>query len=162
MKKYFAAIFLGLAAPASANDALEVFLKYGGGAAAARGEAPLKLIELARRDIGKSARELGLPRSLWCGYYVEQLRKKAGLSHTGNGWAADQLKRGTRISRPVPGAIAVTGRRGGAHTGIVTEVLPNGNFMLASGNSGEWTREGRRVTEHEYSLSSAIGFVIPN
>ena len=162
MKKYFVAIFLGLVAPASANDVVEVFLKYGAGAAETGGEAPLKLIELARNDIGKNAKQLGLPRSLWCGYYVEQLRKKAGLKHTGNGWAADQLRRGTRVSRPVPGAIAVTRRRGGAHTGIVTKVLPNGNFMLASGNSGERTRDGRHVTEHEYSISSAVGFVIPN
>ena len=48
---------------------------------------------------------------------------------------------GTRVSGPQVGAIAVMGRHGGGHVGVVTGVDPSGNPIIVSGNHNNTVAE---------------------
>jgi len=62
---------------------------------------------------------------------------------------------GTRVSGPQVGAIAVMGRRGGGHVGVVSGVDPNGNPIVVSGN------HNRTVAESVYPAGRISAYVLP-
>jgi len=63
---------------------------------------------------------------------------------------------GRRVSGPQVGAIAVMGRRGGGHVGVVSGIDAKGNPIVVSGN------HGRRVAESVYSRSRIYAYVMPS
>ena len=95
------------------------------------------LVSEARRYIGTNPTGRG---SLWCGAFMDLVLKRTG--HAGGGNLASAYARyGTRVSGPQVGAIAVMGRRGGGHVGVVSGVDPNGNPIIVSGNHNHTVAE---------------------
>lgn len=115
---------------------------------------PLDLIAAARTHIGKGARELGLPHSLWCADFTNRLRREVGLPVVKSRTAIDQRRKGARLSKPVVGALAIFSRRGGGHVGVIADVK-HGRVLLISGN------DGRRVRERWRSMAGLIAVVNP-
>jgi uncharacterized protein (TIGR02594 family) len=121
------------------------------GAAYASGGGSSSVVEQARRYIGTNPTGRG---SLWCGAFMDMVLKQTG--HTGGGnLARAYAKYGTRISGPQVGAIAVMGRRGGGHVGVVSGIDANGNPIIISGN------HNRRVAESTYPRSRITAYVLP-
>ena len=116
------------------------------------------LVSEARKYIGSNPTGRG---SLWCGAFMDLVLKRTG--HAGGGNLASAYARyGTRVSGPQVGAIAVMGRNGGGHVGVVSGIDPNGNPIIVSGNT--WSREsgGRHtVLEHVYPRSRISAYVLP-
>jgi uncharacterized protein (TIGR02594 family) len=109
------------------------------------------LIEEARRYIG------GNPtgrRSLWCGAFMDMVLRRTGHRGGGN-LALGYLRYGERVAGPQVGAIAVLGRRGGGHVGVVSGIDAKGNPIVISGN------HNRRVAESTYPRRRIIAYVIP-
>ena len=76
------------------------------------------LVSEARKYIGTNPTGRG---SLWCGAFMDMVLKRTG--HAGGGNLASAYQRyGTRVSGPQVGAIAVMGRHGGGHVGVVSGV----------------------------------------
>lgn len=152
--------------PVAAHEAVDVYvasLRHSAPSAAAR--RPLDLVATARRHVGAHAQELGLPNSLWCADFVNRVRREVGLRAVPSRLARDQVTGGRRVVEPHPGVVVIVSRRGGAaaaHTGVVADVLANGDIVVISGNSGVRDRRGRRVTEAVYPRSRVIAFVDPN
>ena len=110
------------------------------------------LVNEARRYIGGNPTGRG---SLWCGAFMDMVLKRTG--HAGGGNLASAYARyGTRVAGPEVGAIAVLGRRGGGHVGVVSGVDANGNPIIISGN------HNRRVAESVYPKGRVITYVMPN
>jgi uncharacterized protein (TIGR02594 family) len=110
----------------------------------------------AKADVGKSARQLGVPSRLWCADFLNQKLRQAGYRGTGSRAAKSFLKYGRRTSAR-PGAIAIysRGKRGG-HVAIVESV--NGNTVtLVSGNCG---RKG--VCRYTRSAGAALEYRWPS
>lgn len=59
------------------------------------------------------------------------------------------------MSGPQVGAIAVIGRRGGGHVGVVSGIDSNGNPIVVSGN------HNRTVAESVYPRSRVVAYVVP-
>ena len=116
------------------------------------------LVSEARKYIGTNPTGRG---SLWCGAFMDLVLKKTG--HAGGGNLASAYARyGTRVSGPQVGAIAVMGRRGGGHVGVVTGVDPNGNPIVLSGNTWNRSTGGRHtVAEQVYPRSRVYAYVMP-
>ena len=72
------------------------------------------------------------------------------------------LKYGPRVQEPVIGSIAVMGRRGGGHTGIVSGINQNGNPIIISGNPWGGGSKTRRVLEAPVSRNRVYAYVLPN
>lgn len=148
-------------APASANEMTDVYLASLGQRPASVGSIgrPLDLVSTARRHVGATARDLRLPRSLWCGDFVNLVRREAGLSPVPSRLARDQQRGGVRLSRPRVGAIVVLSRgrsNSAGHTGIISGELPNGDLVVVSGN------HNRHVSESVYPRSRVIAIVDPS
>jgi uncharacterized protein (TIGR02594 family) len=95
------------------------------------------LVSEARKYIGTNPTGRG---SLWCGAFMDLVLKRTG--HTGGGNLASAYARyGTRVSGPQVGAIAVMGRHGGGHVGVVSGIDANGNPIIISGNHNHTTAE---------------------
>lgn len=133
------------AAPAQANSALGGFTSN-------------SLVSEARKYIGTNPTGRG---SLWCGAFMDLVLKKTG--HAGGGNLASSYARyGTRVSGPQVGAIAVMGRRGGGHVGVVTGIDPNGNPIVLSGNTWNRSTGGRHtVAEQVYPRGRIYAYVMP-
>jgi uncharacterized protein (TIGR02594 family) len=114
------------------------------------------IVDEARRFVGNTARQLGLPSSLWCADFMNYALKHAGKSGTGSHMASSFAAYGKRISGPRVGAIAVMsrGRRGG-HVGVVSGIDKNGNPIIISGN------HGRKVAEATYSRRRIYAYRMP-
>ena len=109
------------------------------------------LVAEARRYIGTNPTGRG---SLWCGAFMDLVLKRTG--HAGGGNLASAYARyGTRVSGPQVGAIAVMGRHGGGHVGVVTGVDPNGNPIIVSGN------HNHTVAESVYPAGRISAYVLP-
>lgn len=134
-----------VAAQADANSALGGFTSN-------------SLVSEARKYIGTNPTGRG---SLWCGAFMDLVLKKTG--HAGGGNLASSYARyGTRVSGPQVGAIAVMGRRGGGHVGVVTGIDPNGNPIVLSGNTWNRSTGGRHtVAEGVYPRSRIYAYVMP-
>jgi uncharacterized protein (TIGR02594 family) len=110
------------------------------------------LVSEARRYIGGNPTGRG---SLWCGAFMDMVLKRTG--HAGGGNLARAYARyGTRVSGPEVGAIAVMGRKGGGHVGVVSGIDANGNPIIISGN------HNNRVAESVYPRGRIITYVVPN
>ncbi len=95
------------------------------------------LVSEARKYIGTNPTGRG---SLWCGAFMDMVLKRTG--HTGGGNLASAYAHyGQRVSGPQVGAIAVMGRHGGGHVGVVSGVDPNGNPIIVSGNHNHTVAE---------------------
>jgi uncharacterized protein (TIGR02594 family) len=116
------------------------------------------LVSEARKYIGTNPTGRG---SLWCGAFMDLVLKKTG--HAGGGNLASAYARyGTRVSGPQVGAIAVMGRNGGGHVGVVTGVDANGNPIVVSGNTWNRSTGGRHtVAERVYPRSRVYAYVMP-
>lgn len=110
-------------------------------------------VTVARRYLGETARQIGLPASLWCADFVNLIERKLGRSGTGSRAAASFASYGIRLSAPRVGAIAVMHRRGGGHVGIVTGTVPEG-VVVISGNHAGAVREGVYSRNRIYAYRS--------
>jgi uncharacterized protein (TIGR02594 family) len=94
-------------------------------------------------------------RSLWCGAFMDMVLKRTGHAGGGN-LASAYAHYGPRVSGPEIGAIAVMGRRGGGHVGVVSGIDPNGNPIIISGN------HNHRVAESVYPRGRIYAYVKPS
>lgn len=79
--------------------------------------------------------------------------ERAGYHGTGSDLAASFASFPHTVMQV--GAIAVMGRRGGGHVGIVSGINRDGNPILISGNNGN------RVREAVYPRHRIYAFVVP-
>jgi len=93
-------------------------------------------------------------RSLWCGAFMDMVLRRTGHAGGGN-LAKAYASYGRRVSGPQVGAIAVMGRKGGGHVGVVSGVDPNGNPIIVSGN------HNRTVAESVYPAGRIQAYVLP-
>lgn len=77
-------------------------------------------VSTARRFLGATARQLGLPRRLWCADFMNLVERRLGRRGTGSRLAMSFAGYGRRLAGPAVGAIATMGRRGGGHVGVVS------------------------------------------
>ena len=110
------------------------------------------LVAEARRYLGTNPTGR---RSLWCGAFMDKVLRETGHSGGGN-LAKGYLRYGHRVSGPQVGAIAVMGRKGGGHVGVVSGVDANGNPIIVSGN------HNHTVAESVYPRGRIIAYVEPN
>jgi uncharacterized protein (TIGR02594 family) len=92
----------------------------------------------ARRYIGGNPTGRG---SLWCARFMNMVLEHSGYRGTGSDMARSFASYGERVSGPQIGAIAVMGRRGGGHVGVVSGIDASGNPIVVSGNNGNRVRE---------------------
>jgi len=110
------------------------------------------LVSEARRYLGGNPTGRG---SLWCARFMNLVLQQSGYHGTGSDMAASFAHYGQRISGPQVGAIAVMGRRGGGHVGIITGIDASGNPIMISGNNGN------RVREAPISRGRIYAYVMP-
>jgi uncharacterized protein (TIGR02594 family) len=110
------------------------------------------VVSEARRYIGGNPTGRG---SLWCARFMNMVLERSGHHGTGSDMASSFAQYGQRISGPQVGAIAVMGRRGGGHVGIVTGIDASGNPIMISGNNGN------RVREAPISRGRISAYVMP-
>jgi uncharacterized protein (TIGR02594 family) len=109
------------------------------------------LVSEARKYIGTNPTGRG---SLWCGAFMDLVLKHTGHPGGGNlAWGYEHY--GTRLSGPQVGAIAVMGRRGGGHVGVVSGIDANGNPIIVSGN------HNHTVAESVYPSGRIAAYVMP-
>ncbi len=111
------------------------------------------LVSEARRYVGGNPTGRG---SLWCARFMNMVLQHTGHQGTGSDMANSFAHYGTRVSGPQVGAIAVMGRRGGGHVGIITGIDAQGNPIMISGNNGN------RVREAPISRGRIYAYVMPN
>jgi uncharacterized protein (TIGR02594 family) len=92
----------------------------------------------ARRYVGGNPTGRG---SLWCARFMNMVLERSGHHGTGSDLARSFANYGQRVSGPQIGAIAVMGRRGGGHVGVVSGIDAQGNPIVVSGNNGNRVRE---------------------
>lgn len=83
----------------------------------------------ARRHIGGNPTGRG---SLWCARFMNLVLERSGHRGTGSDMARSFASYGQRVSGPQVGAIAVMGRRGGGHVGVVSGIDASGNPIVVS------------------------------
>ena len=127
-----------------ANSGMAASGGFGGGSG---------LVSEARRYLGGNPTGRG---SLWCARFMNMVLQHTGHQGTGSDMANSFAHYGTRVSGPQVGAIAVMGRRGGGHVGIITGVDAQGNPIMISGNNGN------RVREAPISRGRIYAYVMPN
>jgi uncharacterized protein (TIGR02594 family) len=110
------------------------------------------LIAEARRYLGTNPTGRN---SLWCAAFLDMVLKRTGHQGGGN-LALGYAHYGTRVAGPEVGAIAVMGRRGGGHVGVVSGIDANGNPIIVSGN------HNHIVAEAVYPRGRIITYVLPN
>jgi uncharacterized protein (TIGR02594 family) len=109
------------------------------------------LVAEARKYIGTNPTGRG---SLWCGAFMDMVLKRTGHAGGGN-LALGYEHYGTRVSGPQIGAIAVMGRHGGGHVGVVSGIDGKGNPIIVSGN------HNNTVAESVYPRSRIAAYVVP-
>jgi len=123
-----------------------------GGVTAADSFGSPGIVGEARRYIGGNPTGRG---SLWCARFMNMVLQHSGYRGTGSDMANSFARYGQRVSGPQVGAIAVMGRRGGGHVGIITGVDAKGNPIMISGNNGN------RVREAPVSRGRIYAYVMP-
>jgi uncharacterized protein (TIGR02594 family) len=124
-----------------------------GGTAMSGGAGSSNLISEARRYLGGNPTSRA---SLWCARFMNMVLERTGHHGTGSDMASSFASYGQRVSGPQVGAIAVMGRRGGGHVGIITGIDAQGNPIMISGNNGN------RVREAPVSRGRIYAYVVPN
>jgi uncharacterized protein (TIGR02594 family) len=107
----------------------------------------------ARRYLGGNPTGRG---RLWCARFMNMVLERSGHHGTGSDLARSFAGYGQRVSGPQVGAIAVMGRRGGGHVGVVSGIDAGGNPIVVSGNNGN------RVREAPVSRGRIFAYVLPN
>lgn len=132
----------------SRTDAAEI-------AAQVPGAAGLLLEALRWR--GRTAKQLGLPTTLWCADFMNFVVKRAGGKGTRSRAARSYLKYGKKLDGPRVGAIAILTRSGpqNGHVGIVRGTDGQGNPILVSGNSANMVRQS------VYPKHRVLAYVMP-
>ena len=92
----------------------------------------------ARRYLGGNPTGRG---RLWCARFMNMVLERSGHHGTGSDMANSFAHYGQRVSGPQVGAIAVMGRRGGGHVGVVSGIDASGNPIVVSGNNRNQVRE---------------------
>src|ERR1700676_654165 len=110
------------------------------------------IVAEARRYLGGNPTGRG---SLWCARFMNLVLQHSGYRGTGSDLARSFASYGQRVSGPQVGAIAVMGRRGGGHVGIITGIDAQGNPIMISGNNGN------RVREAPVSRGRIYAYVMP-
>jgi uncharacterized protein (TIGR02594 family) len=123
-----------------------------GGMAPSGGFGSSNLVAEARRYIGGNPTGRG---SLWCARFMNMVLQREGYRGTGSDMARSFASYGQRVSGPQVGAIAVMGRRGGGHVGIISGIDAQGNPIMISGNNGN------RVREAPVSRGRIYAYVMP-
>jgi uncharacterized protein (TIGR02594 family) len=93
--------------------------------------------------------------SLWCARFMNMVLQHTGYRGTGSDMARSFASYGRRVSGPQIGAIAVMGRRGGGHVGVVSGIDAQGNPIVVSGNYGH------RVMEASFPRGRIYAYVLP-
>jgi uncharacterized protein (TIGR02594 family) len=122
------------------------------GVSPAAGFGSSNVVAEARRYIGGNPTGRG---RLWCARFMNMVLQHAGLHGTGSDMARSFASYGQRVSGPQIGAIAVMGRRGGGHVGVVSGIDASGNPIVVSGN------HGHRVAESVYPRGRIYAYVMP-
>jgi uncharacterized protein (TIGR02594 family) len=117
------------------------------------GSGASNVVATARRYIGGNPTGHG---SLWCARFMNMVLQQSGYHGTGSNFARSFASYGRRVSGPQVGAIAVMGRGGGGHVGIVSGIDARGNPIVISGNNGN------RVREAPISRGRIYAYVMPN
>ena len=86
---------------------------------------------------------------------MNMVLERTGHHGTGSDMASSFASYGQRVSGPQVGAIAVMGRRGGGHVGIITGIDAQGNPIMISGNNGNRVREAPGVARPHLRLCGA-------
>jgi len=123
-----------------------------GGTAISGGFGSSNVVAEARRYIGGNPTGRG---SLWCARFMNMVLQHSGYRGTGSDLARSFASYGQRVSGPQIGAIAVMGRRGGGHVGVVSGIDAGGNPIVVSGNNGN------RVREAPISRNRIYAYVMP-
>ena len=109
-------------------------------------EGPLGLADVCERmELHKSTAHRAL-----------MVLERTGHHGTGSDMASSFANYGQRVSGPEVGAIAVMGRHGGGHVGIITGIDAHGNPIMISGNNGN------RVREAPISRGRIYAYVMPD
>jgi uncharacterized protein (TIGR02594 family) len=137
---------------AGANASIPSSTFSGGVAASSGGFGSSSLVSEARRYLGGNPTGRG---SLWCARFMNMVLQHEGYHGTGSDMASSFARYGQRLSGPQVGAIAVMGRRGGGHVGIITGIDAQGNPIMISGNNGN------RVREAPISRGRIYAYVMP-
>jgi uncharacterized protein (TIGR02594 family) len=125
---------------------------FSGGTATSGGFGSSNVVAEARRYIGGNPTSRG---SLWCARFMNMVLQHSGYRGTGSDMARSFASYGQRVSGPQVGAIAVMGRRGGGHVGVVSGIDAQGNPIVVSGNNGN------RVREAPVSRGRIYAYVMP-
>jgi uncharacterized protein (TIGR02594 family) len=120
--------------------------------AASSGLGSSNVVAEARRYLGGNPTGRG---RLWCARFMNMVLERTGLHGTGSDLARSFASYGQRVSGPQIGAIAVMGRRGGGHVGVVSGIDAGGNPIVVSGNNGN------RVRETPVSRGRIYAYVMP-
>ena len=123
-----------------------------GGIATSSGFGSSNVVAEARRYLGGNPTGRG---RLWCARFMNMVLERTGLHGTGSDLARSFASYGQRVSGPQIGAIAVMGRRGGGHVGVVSGIDAGGNPIVVSGNNGN------RVREAPISRGRIYAYVMP-
>jgi uncharacterized protein (TIGR02594 family) len=123
-----------------------------GGTATSGGFGSSDVVSEARRYVGGNPTGRG---SLWCARFMNMVLQRSGHRGTGSDMARSFASYGQRVSGPQVGAIAVMGRRGGGHVGVVSGIDAQGNPILVSGNNRN------RVVEAPVSRARIYTYVMP-
>lgn len=99
----------------------------------------------AAHYLGASGPQLGLPSRLWCGDFVNLVRKRAGLRVVPSRRAVDQARYGIRLAKPEAGALMITGRKGGHHVDLIVAVHADGSVTTVGGNVSRRVTQRHRV-----------------
>jgi uncharacterized protein (TIGR02594 family) len=124
-----------------------------GDMSASGGFGSSNVVAEARRYLGGNPTGRG---RLWCARFMNLVLQHSGYHGTGSDMASSFASYGQRVSGPQVGAIAVMGRRGGGHVGIVTGIDASGNPIMISGNNGN------RVREAPISRGRIYAYVMPD
>jgi uncharacterized protein (TIGR02594 family) len=111
----------------------------------------------ALRWRGSTAKQLGLPSSLWCADFMNYVLRQAGGKGTQSRSSRSFLQFGKKLDGPRVGAIAIFYRGGPntGHVGVVRGTDGDGNPIVVSGN------HGHKVMESVYPKSKVIAYVMP-
>jgi uncharacterized protein (TIGR02594 family) len=123
------------------------------GMATSGGFGSSNVVAEARRYLGGNPTGRG---RLWCARFMNMVLERSGHHGTGSDLARSFAGYGQRVSGPQVGAIAVMGRRGGGHVGVVSGIDAGGNPIVVSGNNGN------RVREAPVSRGRIFAYVMPN
>jgi uncharacterized protein (TIGR02594 family) len=125
---------------------------FSGGMSTSAGFGSSNIVAEARRYLGGNPTDRA---SLWCARFMNMVLQRSGYRGTGSDMARSFASYGQRVSGPQVGAIAVMGRRGGGHVGIITGIDAQGNPIMISGNNGN------RVREAPISRGRIYAYVMP-